>query len=146
MCYIGYLNDDSSVAKMATEDIKVWKTMSKTQDGFKAPFVQYYFYPNTRLQNSEQLDISINTLLGKIVIAEGLHAYSFRIHTTCERVITECYIPKGSVYFINNRECVSQNLIFDKSYDSKEYLEYYSHNAFKRFFKRKPKPIYVWKD
>ena len=150
MCYIGYLNDDSSVAKMATEDIKVWQTMNKVGDCFLAPHRLWYVYPTVRLQTSNQLDVEIDSNKGKLVIYEGLHSYSSlysylnRIGNADEIVITECYIPKGSVYFTDGEECVSQNLIFDKSYNSKEYLEYYSCNTFKKFFKRKPKPIYIW--
>lgn len=147
MCYIGYLNDESSVAKMATEDIKVWKIMDKIGNDFLAPFRSMYVYPDTRLQSSKKLDVVIlDYPPRRLVIGEGLHAYTFRITSTLEGVITECYIPKGSVYFANDTECVSQNLIFDKSYNSQEYLNYYSNSRFKRFFKRKPKPIYIWKD
>ena len=152
MCYIGHLNDESSVAKMATEDIKVWKVMSKVGDCFLAPHRHNYTYPDIRLQVSNQLGVKINYFLDTIFIEEGLHSYSSlysylnRIGNADEIVITECYIPKGSVYFTNGRECVSQNLIFDKSYNSMEYYKYYSHNAFKRLFMKKPKPIYVWKD
>ena len=151
MCYIGYLNDDSSVAKMATEDIKVWKVMNKVGDCFLAPHRLWYVYPTVRLQTSNQLDVEIDSNKGKLTINEGLHSYTRTHSYTAERVygvlpsvITECYIPKGTVYFTNGEECVSQNLIFDKSYNSKEYLEYYSCNTFKKFFKRKPKPIYIW--
>lgn len=152
MCYTGYLNDDSSVAKMATEDIKVWKVMVTCGEYFRAPHMLNYIYPNTRLQVSNQLGVNINHPFNRIYIHEGLHSYSSlhsylnRIRNTDESVITECYIPKGSVYFTNGEECVSQNLIFDKSYDSIEYSKYYSHKAFKRFFMKNPKPIYVWKD
>ncbi len=147
MCYIGYLNDKSSVAKMATEDIKVWKIMDKIGNNFRAPFRSIYVYPDTRLQSSKKLDVEFLDHPPRIFINEGLHAYTFiRPYSAWGSVITECYIPKGSVYFANDTVCVSQNLIFDKSYDSDEYSDYYSSNRFKRFFKRKPKPIYIWKD
>ena len=148
MCYIGYLNDESSVAKVATEDIKVWKIMIKAGSDFRAPFIaENYTYPKTRLQRSNKLDIQLKP--GLINIFEGLHSYSRKIlHMIIfhSDVITECYIPKDSIYFTNGRECVSQELIFDKSYNFKEYSDYYSCSTFERFFKRKPKPIYVWKD
>ena len=148
MCYIGYLNDDSSVAKMATEDIKVLKIMTKVGSNFIAPFIaENYTYPKTRLQRSNKLDIQLKP--GLINIFEGLHSYSSKIlHMIIfhSDVITECYIPKGSIYFTNGREYVSQELIFDKSYDHMDYIRYYSSNLFKIFFMKKPKPIYVWKD
>lgn len=145
MCYIGFLNDDSSVAKMATEDIKVWKLMDKEGDAYAAPFRMLYVYPDTRLQSSKKLNVAFVDN-SKIIIDEGLHAYTFRPYWNIAGVITECYIPKGSIYFTNGTECVSQNLIFDKSYNDQEYLNYYSSSRFKRFFMRKPKPIYIWKD
>lgn len=146
MCYIGYMDDDSSLAKKAKKNIRVWKTMQRMGADFKASFRNSYFYPNTRHQKCEQLGVEFWDNPPRIAIGEGLHAYTFRIKLTFEDVITECYIPKGSVYFADDRECVSQNLIFDKSYNSQEYLNYYSNSRFKRLFKRKPKPIYVWKD
>lgn len=148
MCYIGSLDDDSSVAKMATEDIKVWKLMDKEGDAYAAPFRILYVYPDTRNQSCEQLGVEFIDN-SKIFINEGLHAYTFIPNLfwgIVTDVITECYIPKGSVYFTNGTECVSQNLIFDKSYDYREYVNYYSSSRFKRFFMRKPKPVYIWKD
>lgn len=145
MCYVGYLNDESSVAKMATEDIKVWKIMDKIGNDFLAPHRSIYVYPDTRLQSSKKLGVEFLDHPPRIIINEGLHAYTFRPGPFW-KAVTECYIPKGSVYFANDKVCVSQNLIFDKSYDSDEYSDYYSSNRFKRFFKRKPEPIYIWKD
>ena len=146
MCYTAYLNDDSSVAKMATENIKVWKIMYKEGNAYVAPFRISYVYPDTRNQSCEQLGVEfINN--SKIIINEGLHAYTFRPdsdYSIIGTVITECYIPKGSVYFTDGVEWVSQNLIFDKSYDTVEYSKYYSKSRFKRFFMKKPKPIYIW--
>ena len=146
MCYVGYLNDESSVAKMATEDIKVWKTMYKLGDDFRAPFRDSYVYPDTRNQSCKKLDVEFLDRPPRITINEGLHAYTHILRGFWGNIITECYIPKGSVYFANDKVCVSQNLIFDKSYDSDEYSYYYSSNRFKRLFMKKPKPIYIWKD
>ena len=143
MCYTGYLNDESSVAKTATEDIKVWKIMFKTSDDFIAPY-EYYTYPKTRLQRSDKLDIKLEDDI--MYISEGLHSTSIKLLllTLLSNVVTECYIPKGSIYFTDGKDYVSQELIFDKSYDRVEYTRYYSSNLFKRLFMKKPKPIYVW--
>lgn len=147
MCYIGSLDDDSSVAKMATEDIKVWKIMLKSGDDFRAPFRILYVYPDTRNQSCEQLGVEFIDN-SKIIINKGLNAHIFKpnLDWGITDVITECYIPKGSIYFTDGTKYVSQNLIFDKSYNTQEYLNYYSNSRFKRFFMRKPKPIYIWKD
>ena len=144
MCYTAYLSDESSVAKTATEDIKVWKIMFKTSDDFIAPY-EHSTYPKTRLQRSDKLDIELETNL--IHIFEGLHSASIKLLPrllSMSNVVTECYIPKGSIYFTDGEEYVSQELIFDKSYDRVEYTRYYSSNLFKRLFMKKPKPIYIW--
>lgn len=159
MCYIGNLNDESSVAKMATEDIKVYKEMDRCGEignfSIIKSAIRHFNYPLKRLQRSGCLDVRLMDILTRtgsrpsIIVEEGLHSI-ISVEKLWDYwntdVITECYIPKGSIYFTNGTECVSQELIFDRSYKKESYLRYHLASKFQRFFSRKPKPIYVWKD
>ena len=146
MCYIGRLDDDSSVAKMATEDIVVWKVGVNTGrfkcDKIKAPFMPYSY--NKKYHKVKEVNILIIDALQKMLIYEGLHSYvSFKFTNKYSDLIPnkcycKCYIPKGSIYFSNDEEIVSQELIFDKAYVDAPW--YY------KLLGIKLKCIHTWKD
>lgn len=130
MCWIG---DLSSVAKIAEEDIKVYKI---------AVIIDHHLYSAIReykyqLGIEEKANLSISRSY-KLTITCGLHSYSedCKIHDTCAEVgviaknsnyLTcctyskgtaymycklECIIPKGAVYYCNRYgEMVSDRLL-----------------------------------
>ena len=141
MCYKSNLNDDSSVAKMATEDITVWKVAIDAGTEIMAPF-QEYIYTGKKYHRAEKLDVGM--FENQVYIFEGLHSYinlkaALTSHIHFKHEITcycKCYIPKGSVYFTDNKEVVSQDLVFVKAYVEAPW--YY------RMFGVKLKCIHTW--
>ena len=142
MCYIGRLDDDSSVAKLATEDIVVWKVGRDIGIEILAPF-RDYIYTNKKYHRAEKLGVSMDCS-GVVYIEEGFHSYAaFKlIYMYCRPVSNKCYckcyIPKGSVYFSNGEEIVSQDLVFVKAYVNAPW--YY------KLLGIKLKCIYTWKE
>ena len=141
MCYIGRLDDDSSVAKLATEDIVVWKVGNDMGVEIIAP-LQDYNYTNKKYHRTKKLNVTI--LDHTVFINEGFHSYInlkeaftsylFRLNRIC---YCKCYIPKGGVYFSNGKELVSQELVFVKAYVDAPW--YY------KLLGIKLKSIYKWK-
>ena len=142
MCYIGRLDDDSSVAKLATEDIVVWKVGRDIGIEILAPF-RDYIYTNKKYHRAEKLGVSMDCS-GVVYIEEGFHSYAaFKsANMYCRSVSNKCYckchIPKGSVYFSDGREIVSQDLVFVKAYVEAPW--YY------KLLGIKLKCIYTWKE
>ena len=140
MCYTGNLNDESSVAKMATEDITVWKVANDIGIEIIAP-VQDYIYTGRKYHRAEKLGVLM--LDNRVYISEGFHSFVNFNSNFLEKYIAnnrkcycKCYIPKGSIYFTNGEEVVSQDLVFVKAYVEAPW--YY------RMFGVKLKCIHTW--
>ena len=142
MCYIGRLDDDSSVAKMATEDIVVWKIGSNIGIEIISPIIEYA-YTNKKYHRAEKLNITIPHSK-TMYIWEGFHSYTaFKLASvhyiaTPNKCYCKCYIPKGSIYFSDGEEIVSQDIVFDKAYVDAPW--YY------KLLGIKLKCIHTWKD
>ena len=140
MCYIGRLDNDSSVAKLATEDIVVWKVANIiAKDNIVAP-VKVYDYTLKKYHRATKLGVELVDYY--IRIEEGFHSFAAFKHA--ENVIRnydcycKCYIPKGSIYFSDGEEVVSQDLVFVKAYVDAPW--YY------KLLGIKLKCIHTWKD
>lgn len=104
MCFYVYVYGKGKLTEQtAAADIPVYKFLTgrntSTVRGFK-------YRPDTLYRLRKKLEVENGS------IYEGFHSYRYEpIMNTFGQKIVKFIIPKGSKYFINNYECVSDRIL-----------------------------------
>lgn len=125
MCYLGYVGAKSAELLTATEDIVCYKVVTKhIKWKYLFPFVTY----RSAIIRShvwkfgvilDKVNINPDRDTYSISIEEGYHSYTLENKSTImiakrgssNRVIIKCIIPKGTSYYSNGNESVSEQII-----------------------------------
>lgn len=125
MCFQVY--DKHPVKHIAEEHITVYKILDKLLSeifrcpvsliqGFKYKLHKLYTLPEElevlKSKYNERLPINRTTYS----IYKGFHSYAQMPRAENPYLIAECIIPKGSVYYQNGNEIVSNQIIVIKTY------------------------------
>jgi hypothetical protein len=109
MCF--YIEQKNPTARVALENIKVYKFLVKSDDEYYSPYIVGYRWHPNKLQETK-LGITDG------IINQGFHAYISK--EECEmwktgyyEVVCKMIIPKGATYYINEgrKEIVSNQMI-----------------------------------
>lgn len=102
------------VAQVATEDIVVYKNLHIRNKKLISPYYEHRY----KIKECYTVDIPVpkwDTMYQCYVIEQGLHAYRKKYSTRGSNYLTYiAIIPKGSTYFMNRDEIVSNKLIITK--------------------------------
>lgn len=123
MCWLSY-NNTPIIAK---EDTTVYKYLKEKEILFSilnyySPFVGNFRYKKDKLYDLEELHYKKRGSNGKYVYIRevGFHSYMKKPDVPyyilpSNAVLTECIIPKGATYYVNEEgEVVSNQIIFKR--------------------------------
>lgn len=101
---------------VAEKDLVCYKYMRKKGEYFCSPIYPTKWLPGVLIKARGQNVLAVDMPFG--LIRAGIHSFKLIRHAACDRVrdeiLVECKIPKGSRYYKNATEYVSDRIIIVK--------------------------------